>query len=291
MKQYAIVGLAAFLLALVGCEEKTFDQRLVDITVKQGEHEDQISRIATRIEGVDRRLEEIQQTLEKIPPASGAPEPVKVVEEEATEPEVVEFKDTPEYKQIVAQLSTIQQQLNLTRSGVEKAQQDAASERERAQLRDPRQAMSAMTNPQEMNKRLDLLLQNFGQKIQDPQKRQQFEADLNRFRQSLSGSRSAQDLYAQIADDLNERLLNEENERSRERIQRELQSLESASGEDLEGRLDRYQRMQTFRQIRDLTTTYNIPRETLQDSGLPAMGRGSGPSRGGRGDRRPRRGR
>lgn len=291
MKRCAIVGIAASLLILSGCEEKTFDQRLVDIAVKQGEHEDNINRLASRVEGIDRRLEEIQQSLEKIAPASGSPQPAEASEATASQPQVVEFKETPEYKQIATQLASIQQRLNATQSSLAKTQADAGEQQRRAQLRDPRQAMRAISNPQELNERLDNLLQKFGQKIEDPVKRQQFEADMNQFKRNLSQNPSTNELYQQVVGGLTERLNNEQNDRSREWIQREIKSLESASDEELAGRLERYQRMQTMRQVRDLSSKYNIPRETLMDSGLPAMGRDSRSPRGGRGGRGGGRGR
>jgi len=273
------------LFILSGCEQKGFDQRLVDIAVKQGQHEDSINGLASRIEGIDKRLEEIQQSLEKIPPASGSPQPAEAKSGTATEPQVVEFKDTLEYKQIITELSSIQQQLSATQGGLAKTQADAAEQQRRAQLRDPRQAMGALSNPQELTGRLDNLLQKFGQKIEDPVKRQQFEADVNQFKRNLSQNPSTNEVYQQVVGDLTERLNNEQDDRARERIQREITSLESASDEEVAGRLERYQRMQTMRQVRDLSSKYNIPRETLMDSGLPAMGRGPG-SRGGRGGRR-----
>ncbi|NQT84775.1 hypothetical protein HQ563_17285 [bacterium] len=293
MKKCFFAGIAGALFLLAGCEEKEFDSRLVEVAVNQKKQEDNISKIATRIEGVDKRLEEIEQSIEKLPSASGTTPPAESSEGEAAEPLVVEFKDTPEYKQIVAQLSTIQQRLSVTTSNLAETQGNVAMQRQQAQLRNPAEAMQAMSNPQQLNERLDLLHQNFGQKIEDPVKRQQFEADLNQFKRNLAENFSPAQLQQQVLDDLTRRLDSEESDRARERIEREIASMETASGDELAGRLERYQRMQTFRQIRDLTQTYDIPRNTLRDSGLPAMGGGPG-ERGGpreRGDARGRRGR
>jgi flagellar biosynthesis regulator FlaF len=286
MKKHAIMGFAAILLLLPGCQEGQFDDQLKDIAVKQNTHEKDLNQIAWKMEGVTRRLERIEGSLEKLSPASGSPEAPTTVETEPLGPQVVEFKDTPEYKQIVARLSTIQQELSLTQSNLVGTEEDAATQRERAQMTDPAQMMQAMRDPKQLSSRLDALVQNFAQNIEDPVKRQQFEAEVHQFKRSLSQNVTDQQLYQQVYNDLTERLNAEQNERAREYIQREIRSLESASGEELAGRLDRYTRLQNFRQLRDLTQTYEIPREVLLDSGLPAMGGQPGRPEGRRGQGR-----
>ncbi len=285
MKEYVVVGITALVLILVGCEKESFDQRLVDIAVNQGDQEDDIGLLARRVEGIDRRLQVIQQSLDKITPPSGAPETPKATEEQTTELPVVEFKDAPEYKQIVALLSGVQQQLNLTQSNLVETQENIANQEERDQMRDPRQAMTVISNPQQLSERLDSLVRNFGQAIEDPVRRQEFEAEVHQFRRSLSENPSTRELYQQTMDELTQRLNNEQNDRAREWIEREIRSLESATGEELAGRLERQTRFQNLRQLRDLTRKYDIPRDALTDAGLPAMGREEGRSREGRGQR------
>jgi len=281
MKTYVIIGIASFFLMLVGCEKDSSDEGLIEITVQQKTQRDDLKRIATRIDGVERRLEEIQQSIDKIPPASGTPEPSTVGEGQTDGPKVVEFKDTPEYGRMAAQLSAIQQRLTLTGGGLTETQQDIIREQEQARLRDPAQAMRAMSDPQEMDRRLTTLAQNFVPTIQDPVKRQQFEADLQQLKRSLSENPSTQELYQRTVSNLTERLNNEQNERAREFIQRQVQSLETASAEELEGRLERYSRFDTMRQLRDIQSKYDIPRETYRDAGIPSMGMERGGPRGG----------
>ena len=289
MNKCVILALAtAFLLA--GCGRKDYDQGVVDIAIGQKKQDAEINQIATRIEGVDKRLNEIQQSIQKIAPPAGSAEPATTAEGESEGPKEVEFKDAPEYKQIVARLTSLQQQLNLTRSGLSETRDTLATEREREALLDPRQAMQAMTDPQELDRRLDLLARNFGGRIEDVGRRQQFQADVQQLRQSLTNV-SRQEQYERVVNDLTQRLNAEQaDSRAREWIDRQIQDLQAASGQELEGRLERYQRMQTVRQVRDLAQQYDIPREVLQESGLPAMGRGDFGARGDRGQggrRRP----
>jgi hypothetical protein len=300
MARYAALWVIAALLLFVGCREQSSDSRLIDVGVKQDEHKGDIDRLSRRIEGFDKRLARIQESLKQLPEPTGSPEPATTAAQESTEPKVVEFKDTPEYAQIVAQLSAVQQQLALTQSRLTESQDEVAAEEQRRQLQDPAQAFQAMNDPQEMNRRLSLLGQNFAGKIQDPVKRQQFEVDIEQLKRKLSETPSTQELYQRVTASLTERLNTEQNDRAKEFIQRQIQELQTASGEDLQGRLDRYQRFETFRELRDLQSNYDIPRETLTEAGLPSMGgdRGGpgGPggqggfNRGNRGGQQGRRG-
>ena len=294
MSKYVIVGVMAVMLAFSGCQDEGSDDRLIEVAVKQDKHKGDIDKLSKRVEGFENRLVGIEQSLEKLPPPTGTPEAAVTAEEETTGPKVVEFKDTPEYSQIAAQLSAIQQRLGATQSGLVETQEGIAREQEQRRLRDPAEAMRAMSNPQEMNRRLTLLAQNFAGKIEDPVKRQQFEVDVQQLKRNLSENQnlSAQERYQQVTSDLAERLKNEENERAREFIQRQVQSLETASAEELEGRLERYSRFGSMRLLRDLQSKYDIPRETYRDAGLPSMGMGRGGPMGmGRGGPRGRRGR
>lgn len=293
MTKYAVLWVVMALLLFGGCGKESSDSRLIDVGVKQDEHKGEINRLSRRIEGFDRRLSQIQDSLKQIPEPTGATEPAATAED-STEPKVVEFKDTPEYARIAAQLSAVQQQLALTESRLNETQAEIVAEEQRRQLQDPAEAFRAMSDPQEMNKRLSLLAQNYAGKIQDPVKRQQFEVDVEQLKRKLSETPSTQELYQRVASSLTERLNAEQNDRAKEFIQRQIQELQTASGEDLQGRLERYQRMEVTRELRDFQTNYDIPREALSEVGLPAMGGGRGDrggfDRGNRGGQQGRRG-
>jgi hypothetical protein len=293
MARYAVLWVVMALLLFGGCGKESSDSRLIEVGIKQDEHKGNIDRLSRRIEGFDRRLVRIQDSLKQLPEPTGAPDPAATAEEESTEPKVVEFKETPEYARIVAQLSAVQQQLALAESRLTQTQTQIAEEERRRQLQDPAEAFRAMNDPQEMNRRLSLLAQNYAGKIQDPVRRQQFEVDVEQLKRKLSERPSTQELYQQVASSLTERLNAEQNDRAREFIQRQIQELQTASGEDLQGRLERYQRLEVTRELRDFQTNYNIPREALSEAGLPAMGgERAAPARGGdRGGQQGRRGR
>ncbi len=260
MSRYGVVATVVLLLVLIGCKQETSDERLVNMAVNQKEQETEIASLSGRIERLEKALVGIQQSLEKTAVAGGAPVPAK-----STQGPALDFRETPEYQQIVSALSAVRQ-----------TQQNVAREQELEQLRDVGQAFQAMGNPQEMDRRLTLLIQNFSSRIDDPVKRQQFAADVQQLRQSLTTPASVQDLYQRRTAELTARLNEEQDQRRREFIQRELASLQTASAEDLEQRFERYQREDTMRQVRELQQKYDIPRETLRDSGIPTMGRGPG---------------
>jgi len=276
MLRFGIVTVTVCLLILPGCQKEQSDTRLVEIAVEQDNQKGSIEKMTERVEGFEKRLGAIQESLEKVALAVGTPDQTKTTETTKSEPKVVEFKDAPEYKQIMAHLATIQQRLNATQGELTQTRQDIASQQEQETIRDPGAAWQAMTNPQEMTRRLDLLSQKFGQGIQDPTRRQQFDADMLQLKRSLLENPSPQELHQRVSSDLTERLNREQDERSREFIQRQLQELQSASGEDLQGRLNRYSRFQTFRQLREFQQKYDIPRDAFTNAGLPAVGGGEG---------------
>jgi hypothetical protein len=280
MKKYLIASVAVLLLALLGCREDASDERVIEAAVKQDKHTGDIATLSTRIEGFENRLAGIEKSLQKVPEPTGSPEPAATAEEKNAGPKVVEFKDTPEYGQIAADLSAIQQQLTLTEGSLGQTKDEMAREEEQRRLRDPAEAWRVMNDPQEMNRRLTLLAQNFVPTIQDPVKRQQFEADVEQLKRSLSEKPDTQQLYQQTVADLTARLNQEQDERARQFIQNQIQSLETASADELQGRLERYNRFGTVRLLRDLQSKYDISRETYTNAGLPSMGMGGGGFRG-----------
>ncbi len=286
MKKYVVVAVIAALTAIVVRSAEGADRRLIEIAVKQEKQNAELGKLSRRIEGLEKRLIEIQKSLEKIAAAAKPPEAVKPAETAPSGPKVVEFKETPEYGQIAGQLTDIQQKLSTMQSNLTKTQEDGAREAERARLRDPAATWGAMNNPQELSSRLTAFGQNYALKIEDPLKRQQFEVDIEQFKRSLSEKPSTQQLYDRVTAQLNERLNSEQDQRAQEFVQRQLNELQAASGEELQGRLERYSRFDTVRQLRQLQEKYSIPREALGDAGLPAMGgEGRGPGGGERGPR------
>lgn len=284
MRRFVIVGVVAVLLLLLGCQQEEPDSRLLDMTVKQDRQKEDIDEISRRIEGLETRLVKISETIDAIPRPTGAPEGTTPDAEESNEPRVVEFKDTPEYRQIAAQLAALQQGVSATQSSLTEAQTALNREREAQQRRDPAQAWAAMNDPQQASERLSALGRDFAGKIEDPMRRQEFEVAIENLKRRMSENPSPQELYQRITADLTGRLANEQDERARTFIERQIQSMQNASEEELQGRLERYKTFENMRAIRELQRTYEIPRETLSDAGLPSMGREDrGPGGGGPG--------
>ena len=258
MRGYVVVGIVIILSALIGCKKETSDDSLANVIVNQKKQEGEISSISARVEKVEKTLAEVQKSLQKPPAPVGLPAPTV-----STEGGAQDFRNTQEYAQILAALTDVQ-----------KTYQEIAQERAQEELRDPRQAFQAMNDPQEMDRRLSLLVQNFAGRIEDVAKRQQFEADVQQLKQNLTTPATVQQLYERRTAELTARLNEEQDQRRKEFIQRELTSLQTATADELEQRLDRYQRSDTMNQLRELQQTYNIPGDVLRDSGIPTMGRG-----------------
>jgi hypothetical protein len=269
MRRYAIVGTAILLLVPFGCKKDASDQNLVEIAVVQEKQQREMLSLSGKIERLEETLVGIQQSLEKPHAAVGVP--ASAAGKEGSPPD---FRDTEEYAQIVALLSDVQTRLDSTQSGLSQTQQNLAREEQLEQLRDVGQAFGALGNPQEMDRRLTLLVQNFAPKIEDAVKRQQFEVDVQQLKESLAAPATVEELYQRRTEELTARLNEEQDERRRQSIERQLTSLQTATAEQLQQRLDWYQRSETMRQVGRLQQEYDIPRQTLRDSGIPTLGTG-----------------
>jgi len=223
MKRLGIVA-AAILLILVGCAKEESDKRLIDIAVKVEKQRANVDRIATTLQSIERKLETSQESGKKSAPTSGAAEAAEAA------PQEVDFRETPEYGKMVEALSAIQQQLGLMQTDFAETKKEIQRER----WRDPDRQWKALNDPNEMTTRLDALVENFAQQVDDPVKRQQFEADVEQLRQINSDSLSTQELSQWLDSILNERLNSAQDEEARKWIESQLSNLASPS----EGNLD-----------------------------------------------------
>jgi hypothetical protein len=106
--------------------------------------------------------------------------------------------------------------------------------------------------------------------------------DVEALKASLFASLSPQEKVQRARDLITANMSAITDERMRGMMERQLQSLQEAQGDELNERVDRILQFQTMRQVGELTQKYNIPQETVRDSGIVSFGRG-GPGGGGPG--------
>jgi hypothetical protein len=274
------IAVAAALL-WCGCRQGGNERRVADLLSQQQDDGQEIAQMSKRVDRIDERVAGIEKNITALLGGGAGEEPkLKVASDFAT---------TAEYKSIMEDIGVLGEQVaDLQGQFVAfRDQQRDARQREGSQ-QDPRRAMRAMGDPQEMGQRLDQLVKNASGRIQDPGARDQFSAEVNELKKKYAASLSAEEKREQARALLSEQLSTMTDERGRTRLEEQLRSLDEASGEDLDRRVDFMLQFQRMREIGELTERYNIPSEVVRDSGLMtfggrgAPGGGFGPGRRGR---------
>ncbi len=271
MKRLGLVILSTLLLW--GCGGGGSDQEVADLRSQQSAHEQKIGEMTQRIESLDATLAAIQRDVTallgggSVTPGEGPQLTVKS-----------DFAETEEYQQIMQQIATLQGQLAATEGEFVAFRDSEREYRELETLRDRGSAFRAMGNPLELSRRLDILGKNFSGNIGDAATRSQFLSDIEAMKAKYSVDLSPQQKQAEARRLITDALNSTEDERMRGWMERQLQSLDEASGDQLNERVDRALQMQKMREIGEFTQKYNIPSEVVTDSGIVSFG-----GRGGRG--------
>ncbi|MBN1917335.1 MAG: hypothetical protein JW889_05455 [Verrucomicrobia bacterium] len=177
-----------------------------------------------------------------------------------------------------ADLATVAQELARTRQQVADMIREREAEKELEALRDPRQAWDAMGDPEQLVARIDRFAAAHADNIEDVSVREQFLADVQALRHQieaqvhLTPEQKAQEYRSRLTDLLNA----ETDERRRQWYEGQLTVLNSANEEAVNELLDRGLRMDNARAIGELANKYEVPRDTLRDSGLVSFGGGRG---------------
>ncbi len=252
------VGLAAAgVLALSGCRNEDLDSRLLDIALRQEKQEREIGRIARKVEGIERTINEIHSLAQKGSSGSGEGAPA------------VDFRSTAEYEKMAAAISAIQQQSNITRSEV--AQTKEALEKQPELPMHGLPMVSTLGNRGELSDKLDSIVQKFAETVGDPSLRQSLTADVEQLKVELSDERPAGESYQQLVADLTQKVESEKNEELREWGETCLKALESASEDNLARRFQEATDFQNALRLRDLVNSHNIPQDVLRDLGLDTL--------------------
>jgi len=280
MKGLRICILGILALACWGCREDD-SGRVGELLTQQETHAENISQMTTRVDAIDQKLAGIQKSLDALLPAgTGAPS--------AEGSEVIvasNFASTKEYQDIMRHIVLLEDQVATTQGEFVGFREQQTEAREREALRDPRAAFRAMGDPKQLSSRLDNLSKNFSGKIADPVKRNQFFADVEDLKSKYSAQLSPQQKQEQARTLISEAVNSmQDDDRARGWLEGQLRSLDEASADQLNERVDRVLQFQKMREINDLTQRYEIPGDVVRDSGLVSFGgRGGPPGMGGRG--------
>jgi hypothetical protein len=280
LKWFGLVVGAA--LCCGGCS-KGGGNRVNDLLSRQEEHARQISQMSKKVDSVDEKLTNIEKSINALLGVGSGTDSAKGGGPRATST----FSSTEEYKNIMRQMDVLQQQVAVVQGEFVGFQNEERQASEQQALRDRGAAWRAMTQPEELTRRLDLLAKNFSGKIADGATRKQFVSDVEAMKAQYSATLSPDEKREEARKLLTEQMSSAQNDRETGRLERQMQELDSAQGaQQMEERADRVIQFQRMRELGELTRKYNIPDETVRDSGLVSFGRGGGPGSGPGGGRR-----
>jgi hypothetical protein len=255
LKRLVIAVTAGSLLVLVGCGKEESDKRLIEISVRQKKQQGDIDRIATMIEGIDKRLGEIETRREDVSASSS--------------PRQVTFRETPEYDEIARTISGMQQQLYVTQDQLAETQ-ESIEHQETEQFVDRAETWKAMGTPQELVQRLDILAEKFTASIGDPTLTEQFAADVERLKSMFSAPRTPQQerQMARIITTAASRMMSHD-ETSQQWLGEQVKALdEAADPREVDARVNVTLELWKAWEVSQLAQRHSVPPEMMEECGL-----------------------
>jgi len=264
-------GIAVILaLCCWGCKDGSNEQPVRELLSRQKENAESISQMSKKIEAADEKLSAIERRINALLAGGGAAEPTEKRQVFVSS----NFASTKEYQDVLRQIALLQEQVVSVQGEVTGFRTEEAGSGEREALRDRGAAWRALSDPQELSRRLDILANNFSGRIADPTTKQQFLADMEEMKKRYSAALSPEQKAEEARAMVSRALEGMPDDRRREFVERQLRSLDEAdSADQLAEQVDRIIQFQRMREIGDLGRKYNIPEEVIRDSGLVSFGR------------------
>ncbi len=188
---------------------------------------------------------------------------------------------------IEADLETLAVELTKMRDEVAELREEYDSDKELAELRDPRKTWEAMGDSTELSKRLDRFAGKHAATIEEEATREQFVADVKALQEQVAAraNMATDEQVEHYHARLTERINAETNDRMRRFYEQQLNALASDDADAVERQLDRSMLFDNSRGVGEIAEKYSIPSETLRDNGLQSFGGFGGGRRGGGGGR------
>ncbi len=261
--------MCAMAVALMGCKEQGYEQRLVDMAVELEKNSAQIRELSLTLEGINTRLGSMEHSFQTL--AKESADLRQTTMTSASTPPVDnvgggDFQNMSRQVTVLAQeLASIREEMASTKEVLEK------TERLFSKPHDPVEVMHGLLDkPDEFAQGLDKLLENASARIEDPASRQNFEAEVMRLRDRVLSGSSPGELYQELQSRHLEKLNAVKDETDRQAIQREISNLENCSEEELRKRLSEYGRDRTVDEFFRIVKSYGVRKEDLVGS-FPAL--------------------
>jgi hypothetical protein len=268
------LGLAVAGASLCGGCLKNDGSRVDDLISRQSEQAQSISQLSEKVNSVEAKLANIEKGISVLLGGGSVGAAGKV-----SGPMVSSsFAKTEEYKNIMNQIALLQEQVVVVQGVLTGFHEERQENRELEELRDRGAAFRAMNEPQELTRRLDILAKNFSGKIPDAAVRNQFVNEIGGLKARYTAPMSPEQKKGEAQRLLTEAMNAVDNDRARGWLEAQLRSLdEQDNPEEIEERVNRTVQFQRMREIGELTRRYNIPAETVRDSGLVSFDQGGLP--------------
>ncbi|NQT82368.1 hypothetical protein HQ563_05055, partial [bacterium] len=148
-------------------------------------------------------------------------------------------------------------------------EEQVGKRREREALRDQGAAWRAMGEPDELSRRLDILLKNFSGNIEDPLAGEAFAADVEEMKSKyltpLSPEQKREEARAAIVEAMDIM----PDDRSKTWLDEQLRAFDEATNPlEVGMRVNVTLQLQRIREMGELAQRYNIPGQVMRDSGL-----------------------
>lgn len=262
-----MLSVGATLLLVFGCRREVADKHLIEISVKLKEQQGQLDRIETAVQSLRERLHAIE-TSDPERPAVGE----EGVGDGRSERQPTSIASRREYQDIMGQIAVVQSQL----IGLEQeilmfrhGEEQARKLRERQALRDQGAAWQAMGEPDELSRRLDILLKDFSEDIEDPLARDAFVADVEQMKSRYLTPLSPEQKREQAREAIVGAFDLMPDEQSRTWLAEQLKALDEASNPlEVSMRVDVTLQLQRMREMQELAQKHSIPAQVMRDSGL-----------------------
>ncbi len=280
LRRSAVLLVAAGLVIAVGCRKETSDEHLWDIAVKLAKQQQQLDRIDTAVQSIGEGLREIEERFPAGPAMGEAGS--KAVSGEGKETGLASAKH---YQNIMGQMAVVQSQLVSLEEEIlmlRQGEEQVRKRREREALRDQGAAWRAMGEPDEVSRRLDILLKNFSGNIEDPVARDAFATEVEEMKSRYSTPLSPEQKREQARTAIVEAMDLMPDERSQRWLDEQLRAFDEATNPlEVGMRVNVTLQFQKIREMGELAQRYNIPGQVMRDSGLLSLpGGGLLPGRG-----------
>lgn len=256
---------AVAVVSLCGSCARNDDSRVDDLISRQNEHTRSISQLSKRVDSVEAKLTSIERGVNALLGGGAA----GAAGRGAGPPATSTFANTEEYKTIMSQIALLQEQVGVVHgelAGFDKARAESG---QREALRDRAAAFRAMNEPEELTRRLDILAKSFSGKISDAARRNQFVKEIEELKARYTAPMSPEQKRVEAQQLITWAINAVDNDRAKEWLEGQLRSLEEqGDAPENEERITRTLQVQRMRELGELTRRYNIPADTVRDSGL-----------------------